>query len=168
MSIVCCKINEQTIDIASDSIIVRGYTQDKGNNKFSKLFQTNGLTIGACGVAEETSLIQMYCKTRQPRTSDEDSILDFMGDFLDWKKKKTNNYTIDNTYILVCEGKAFSIHRFFVEEVKTFQAIGAGMDYALSALYLGHTVDKAIQTACELSIYCELPMLKYSVAKHVQ
>ena len=115
MSIVCCKIQEKTIDIASDSISVNGFTQSKGGNNFSKLFQINELTIGSVGIAEETSLLRIYCKTRKPRINNEDAILDFMSEFADWKKKKTENYKLDNSYIFICNGKAFNIKNFFVD-----------------------------------------------------
>ena len=41
----------------------------------------------------------------------------------------------------------------------TYEAIGAGLDYALAALYLGHTVEDSVKTACELSVYCEQPII---------
>ena len=37
-------------------------------------------------------------------------------------------------------------------------AIGAGEDYALASLHLGHTAKEAVETACELSVYCERPV----------
>ena len=47
---------------------------------------------------------------------------------------------------------------FFIKEVTDYTAIGAGMDYSLSALYLGNTVKESIKAACHLSIYCEEPI----------
>ena len=166
MSVVCCKINETSIDIASDSIIVRGWTQNKSDNKFSKLFKVNELVIGAVGAAEEASLLHIFSKTHKPKASDEEGILEFLSEFLDWKKKKADSYKLENSYIIVFGGKAYHIHNFFINEILKYEAIGAGEEYALSALYLGHTVEKAVQTACELSIYCELPLVKFREPKH--
>jgi hypothetical protein len=33
------------------------------------------------------------------------------------------------------------------------------MNFALAALYLGNTAKRAVETAIELSIYCEAPIL---------
>ena len=38
-------------------------------------------------------------------------------------------------------------------------AIGAGMSYALAALYLGHSAERAVETAIELSTMCEAPII---------
>ena len=45
-----------------------------------------------------------------------------------------------------------------IGRVADFEAIGAGMDFALAALYLGHSVTEAVETAIELSVYCENPV----------
>ena len=58
----------------------------------------------------------------------------------------------------VFEGKVFLIEGFYVKEIEEYMAIGAGMDFALAALYLGSTVQEAIKTACHLSILCEEPI----------
>lgn len=43
-------------------------------------------------------------------------------------------------------------------EMAADEAIGWGFDFALAALYLGHPVQKAVETAIELSVYCEGPI----------
>jgi len=163
MSVVCCRIYPDSIEIASDSIIVTGWTQSKSNNDYSKLIQVNGMTIGSVGVCSESSMFQIFCKTHRPKEADADSMLDFLSEFLDWKKKKTDSYELTNQYIIVYKSKAFLAYGFFVDEIKTYEAIGAGMDYALASLYLGNTVDKSVQVACELSVYCEMPVKKFVV-----
>lgn len=168
MSIVCCKVTEDHIEIASDSIGIRCGTQEKGNNKYAKLIEMNGMIIGGVGGAGETGLFQMFCETRKPKNADEFSVMSFFSEFLSWKQEKTKMYESKNQYILAFEGHAYYIEQnFFVREILTYEATGAGMDYALSALYLGHDVCKAVETSCELSIYCEKPivLLKMDRAK---
>ncbi len=53
------------------------------------------------------------------------------------------------------------VQDYFITEVTTYEAIGVGTRYALSALCLGHSVEEAIEVACELSIYCEKPVIKF-------
>ncbi len=164
MSVVACKILPDGYEIASDSITVRWATQSKGENtKFSKLFEINGLVIGSVGSAEEASLLQMYCKTRQPASANEQDLLEFMSEFANWKKTKVSKSDITNHYIVGFEGKVFSVAGWFIQEVVTYEAIGAGMDYALAALYLGNSAHDAVKVACELSIFCEEPI--QSIAK---
>jgi len=166
MSVVCCKVTDEKIEIASDSITVRGWTQSKGkNSKFSKLTKVNGIILGGVGYAEETALFQLFCQTHKPKDATEDDILTFLSEFSDWKKKRADSHKIENPYIIVYKGKAFAIQGFLVEEIVSYEAIGAGSDFALSALYLGFDVEKAVETACELSIYCEKPVIKFEYIK---
>ncbi|MEM8487251.1 MAG: hypothetical protein AAF564_16990 [Bacteroidota bacterium] len=163
MSVVACRILPDGYEIASDSITVRWATQSKGENtKFSKLFEINGLAIGSVGSAEEASLLQMYCKTRQPAAANEQDLLEFMSEFANWKKTKVSKSDITNHYIIGFEGKVYSVAGWFIQEVVTYEAIGAGMDYALAALYLGNSAHDAVKVACELSIFCEEPIQSIS------
>jgi len=160
MSIVCCKVSKNMIEVASDSISVRGYTQSKGQNiRLAKLTKVNNLIIGSVGLAQESVLMQLFCETHQIKSPDIDSILTFLSEFSDWKKGKIDNSNIDNSYIFVLKGKAFAIGGYLVSEITDYEAIGAGMDYALAAMYLGHGVKDAVKVACELSVYCEEPVI---------
>ncbi len=158
MSIVCCKILDDRIEIASDSITVRGWVQDKGRNNMAKLCDVNGMIIGGIGMAAETSLLQIFCMTHKPASSSESDIVTLFVEFAEWKKQKTDKYEMENTYIFIFDGLAFYIQSFFVNKITTYEAIGAGQEFALAALYLGHGVEQAAETACELSIMCEKPI----------
>ena len=166
MSIVCCKVYDDRIEMASDSIGVRGWTQNRGENIiYSKLTKINDILVGSVGTMEEGVLLQIYLKTRKPKDATEDSIIEFLSEFSSWKKKRTDNPGFDGSHMLSFGGKAFTIHNYCVGEIKTYDSIGAGMDYALSALYLGTDVKKAVETACELSVYCEKPIVHYVINK---
>lgn len=166
MSIICCRVKEKEIEIAADSITVRGYTQEKGKDNYSKLFKVNEMIIGGVGISAETSMLQIYASTRKPSTPTEDGILNFISEFAEWKKRKTEKYGIENAYIIVFEGRVFMNQGFFVKEITSYEAIGAGENYALSALYLGHDVEKAVDVACELSIFCEKPIKVMKATRH--
>jgi len=164
MSVVCCKVTDEKIEIASDSITVRAFTQSKSDNiKMAKLANVNQIIIGSVGFAEEIVLMQMFCETHQPKKADMDSFLEFMSEFSTWKNEKTDNYSIENSYIFVYKNKAFAIEGYLIQEIVKYEAIGAGMDFALAAMFLGHGVREAIEVASELSIYCETPVIYYSV-----
>lgn len=163
MSVVACRVNENGYTIAADSITVRGYTQDKGKQTaFSKLFRVNGLIVGGVGMAEELSLFQVYAATHQIAMPNESAVLEFFSEFAEWKKKKIDKAGLENSYFIGVENVIFYINGWHVTRVVTFEALGAGMDYALAALHLGHTSREAVQTAIELSVFCEGPIRELS------
>lgn len=160
MSVVACKIKENGYEIAADSITVRGVTQTKGQTDHVKLFEANEMVIGGVGSAEDNSLLRLFSETHRPSGPDEYSMLEFISEFAEWKKRKTdNNGSLQNSFLIGYQGVVFTIEQWHVHKVNSYMAIGAGMSYALAALYLGHSAEKAVETAIELSIYCEAPIL---------
>ncbi len=163
MSVVAVKVTKNKITIGADSILVSGWTQEK--DKLAKLNKANGMIIGDVGDAEEGALFLLFCKTRKPREASVDALVEFMSEFQDWMNNKTGESKLSNQYILIIEKKAFMIEGFFIKEVTDYTAIGAGMDFALSALYLGNSVKDSIKAACHLSVYCEEPINIIEVEK---
>jgi len=164
MSVVACRVYKDRIEISADSIIMRGDTQEK--RKDAKIYQCNDITFGAAGVCKDSVIFNMYCKTRKPEDSTEEAILTFYHEFTNWKKDKTDgDSSIDSVFILIFKNKAFVIEDYYIKEIDDYCAIGAGMDYALSALYLGYNTIKACEVACELSTMCEAPINTFIVNK---
>lgn len=159
MSVVVCLKTKSGYEIASDSIVTRGFTQTKGQTTdFSKLFEENGMVVGLVGLVEEGMLMRLYASTNRPSAPTERGILEFLSDFSDWKNKRTSNSSIENSYIIWFQGVAFATEQWLVQKVTNYQAIGAGMDFALASLYLGHSAVEAVETAIELSVFCESPV----------
>ncbi|MCP4140026.1 MAG: hypothetical protein GY755_07010 [Chloroflexi bacterium] len=158
MSIVACKITKEGYEIAADSISVRGSTQTKNNTNRSKLVEVNNMVIGSVGYAEESSLLQIFAKTHQPAAATEEGILEFWGEFSGWKKKRMDRGDIDNAYFIGFDDIVFYINHWLIASVTSYEAIGAGKDFALAALHLGHSPEAAVETAIELSIFCEAPV----------
>lgn len=156
MSVVAVKVKKNKIIIGADSILVSGWTQEK--DKLAKLNKVNGMVIGDVGDAQEGALFLVFCKTRKPRESSVEALIEFMSEFQDWMNNKIGETKLENQYIIVLEGKAFMMEGFFIKEVTDYTAIGAGMDFALSALFLGNSVQDAIKASCHLSLYCEEPV----------
>mgnify|MGYP003304388099 CR=1 FL=1 len=64
MSVVVAKVYTDRIEMASDSIAVRGWSKvNNAANKIIKMMKYNDMIIGGCGTAEETSLFFHYMKT---------------------------------------------------------------------------------------------------------
>ena len=159
MSIVACRVDGKGYTVAADSITVRELTQQKGDRtSHSKLFEVKGLLVGGVGAAEETSLFQIFAATHHVAAASESAILEFLSEFSSWKKKKIDNATLENRYLLGVADCVFYVNGWYVTRVSTFEAIGAGQDFALAALHLGHTPEEAVRVAIELSVYCEGPI----------
>ena len=156
MSVVAVKITKDKITIGADSILVSGWTQEK--NKLAKLNEINGMIVGDVGDAQEGALFLVFSKTRKPREASVDALVEFMSDFQDWMEDKIGESKLNNQYIIIIDKKVFMMEGFFIKEITDYTAIGAGMDFALSALYLGNSVEESIKAACHLSIYCEEPV----------
>jgi|TARA_R110000803_G_scaffold14441_5_gene40130 ATP-dependent protease HslVU (ClpYQ) peptidase subunit len=163
MSVVAVRVTDKEIVIGADSILVSGWTQEK--DKLAKLNEVNGMIIGDVGDAQEGALFLIYCKTRKPREASSEALVEFMSEFQDWMSNKIEQTKLNNQYIIIIDKKAFMMEGFFIKEVTDYTAIGAGMDYALSALYLGNSVKESIKAACHLSIYCEEPINLMEIKK---
>lgn len=164
MSVVALKVEKDKIRIASDSIRVYGATQEK--DKAAKLIKVNDIIIGQSGQSRDVQYMSIFAQSHQPKEATEDYVLQFVVEFVEWCKKKDPGYNMNSDFFIIYRGKAFFISSdFFQREITTYYAIGAGADYALAALYLGQEVEKAVETACELSIYCEPPINLMEVKK---
>jgi len=162
MSIVVARVKENGYEMASDSILITGFTQDKGaRTSHSKMFSVNGMDIGGVGVCKEISWLKLYSATTKPAEPTESAVLEWYFGFIDFLKKKLGkeDIEIENNYLLGYGGKVFQICDSFVDVVKTFSAIGAGADFALAALHLGHSAAESVKVACDLSIQCEEPVV---------
>ena len=165
MSVVACRINGDGIELSADSICVQGYTQEKTSGKFAKLFEVADMVIGGVGLASENVLMQVFALTHKPASPTEADMVVFLSEFSAWKKARTDKFDMENDFIFAFEGKAFRTNGFSIKEVMDYTAIGAGMDFALAALYLEHGTVKAVETACELSVYCERPVITKRVQR---
>lgn len=162
MSVIACQVKDGKISLASDSLIAVGSTNiGSGTFKYAKLTEQNGIICGAVGTVEESAMFQLFCSTHAPEHSDTPGILSFMGEFSDWKKKKTDDCKLENDYILVVNGRCFDIRRWCITEVDKYDAIGAGQDFAMTALHLGHTAKEAVEITCKLCVYCSLPVIEF-------
>lgn len=163
MSVIAVKVYEDKIKIASDSIVVFNEATKRTDGNFVKLAKVNGMIIGSSGTAEESSLILHYANTHKPASASEKDVLSFIVEFAQWKRDITGEYNLDNAFIIVYKGKAFTVYNMFVYQVKNYDAIGAGIDFANAALYLGHSPKEAVKVACELSCFVADPIIEYEV-----
>ena len=157
MSVVVVKVLKDKIEVASDSIAVKGWSKiPTCDKKFTKMQKINDMIIGGVGSAEETSLFFHYMKTHTIENVDEKGVLDFIIEFRRWKNDLTGNNSFANDYILAFKSKVFYIESMLVIPIDDYYAIGAGADYANGALYMGASPKEAVKASCELcAMVCE-------------
>ena len=164
MSVVAVKKTEKKIKIAADSIVVCGWTRVEKTTKMAKLFEVNGMIIGSVGLASEGLLLENFALTRQPYQATEREVLNFFVDFNKYLTTELGMNKYSNSYILCYKGKAFLIDAdLFISEIKDYAAIGAGQDYSLAALHLGHSAKEAVTVACELCAFVAQPIIEYEM-----
>ena len=161
MSVVAARVYDDHIEIAADSIIVQGDMKRTGN--FSKLACINDMIIGSCGEAREIALMWQFAKTHKPEAATERDVLAFIVEFLKWKKDFGGEPEMENEYVIAYQGRLFEIEDTFVNQVKDYVAIGAGMYFATAALYLCQNPTAAVKVACDLSCYVSEPIVSYEM-----
>lgn len=158
MSVVAAKVyDDGKISVAADSIIVSGWS--KRTNNFGKLEKVNGMIIGSVGTAYESSLMWQYMRTHKPDEGTERAVLEFIVEFVRWKRELTGDATVGNDYLLAYKHKLFEISGLFVHEIHDYAAIGAGRDFATAALFLGHSPEESVKAACKLSCMVSEPIV---------
>ncbi len=159
MSVVAVKKNGGRITIGADSIRITGWgTQQK--DKLAKLFRVSkDMIVEPVGDAAIHSLFREFLKNHLPKSNTEYGWTCLMSEFTSYLNDLKNAPKLENSaFLVVYKQKVFFIDSYFVHEINDYYAIGAGMDYALAALYLGASVKEAIEAACHLSIFCEKPI----------
>ena len=124
MSVVVCKVSKDKIEMASDSIAVKGWTKiNNAQNKIVKMMKYNDMIIGGCGNSDEISLLFHYMKTHTIENMDEKGVLDFIIEFRRWKNDLTGNNALNNPYIIAYKGKAFAIEGMLVFPIDDFMPL---------------------------------------------
>ena len=163
MSVVAVKVDDEKIEVAADSICIRGW-QSMRTDQVCKLMEINNMIIGGVGLAQDNSLMFRFAQTHRPESSTEKDILSFMVEFIAWRKTYSSS-ELENSYILVCDNRAWRINEMLICEVTSYDAIGAGMDFANAAMYLDHSAQEAVKVACVLSCYVAEPIVHFTWIK---
>jgi ATP-dependent protease HslVU (ClpYQ) peptidase subunit len=168
MSVAAVKVYEDRIIIGADSQLTLGDGSHKKEVENAKIWEGNNIIVAGAGEIYEFSLFVIYCKANNPIHATDTGIFHFFVDFVAWKTEKLQReeFKLDCSYLFIFGKKAFLIDEdFYIKEINTYQAIGAGMTYAEAALYLGHSVDEALKVACRLSPDCEEPLTIFTIKK---
>jgi ATP-dependent protease HslVU (ClpYQ) peptidase subunit len=158
MTVICARVNGETIEFAADRQTSQGYRRVLvGQTTLGKLHQANGVTFGSAGFKAESQWFGLFCQTHKPEQADESAIASFMLEFVDWMKKKKSDFKSENSYLIAFRDRLFRVYDgLSVFEVPEYTAIGSGEDYAIAALYLGESPKNAAETAGQLCLGCNI------------
>ena len=106
------------------------------------------MIIGGSGYVSEIESLFVYAESHQPFDNSIRAIREFFYEFSTWKQSKGQKFDIDNDFIIAYKG-----------EIKEYAAIGAGYQYALAALYLGHSAKEAVKVSCDLDCFVAEPIV---------
>lgn len=171
MSCAAVKVYTRRIEIACDSCITQGDTIV--SSSFKKM--TRATLYGHDVILAGTGSIEVIDAFRHFLISFEyeegnkmfSSIIEFkkkLKEFVDTLDDPSREYGKNNNeYLMVIDGKAYYIHATLIEEVENFRAIGSGMPYALTAMYLEYSPEVAVAIASELDPWVSKPINVYYV-----
>ena len=160
MSVVAARIYSNRIVMAADSIVVKYGEYKDTTQDFIKMHKANGVLVGVSGKVSEASLLFHYLETHKPATGTEKAILEYLIEFVRWKKELTGDATVSNQCLLAFEGKLFQVYGITVLPVRDFASVGHGLFYANAAMHLGHTPREAVKVACDLDCFVSEPILE--------
>lgn len=168
MSVVAVKKDLTKISISADSILMSSQTNlnspgSPNQKSFTKIFSINKMIIGVVGDAEDCGLMAIFAETHNPKVPDIDSVTKFIVEFRKFKQELGGNVNSCSDFILCYQGHVFDIQGLMAMEIKTYFAIGAGEEYAMAALYLGHSTEEAVEVTCDLCCYVDKPIITYTM-----
>ena len=165
MTIIAARIKNGKITLAGDEQTSWGdymkypkkKVMDKSVKESGKIFQINGMTIGAAGSCAHSGLLQIFCKTHHPKEMTRDAILDWVIEFKEWclEKAKINFNDISVCGIIIMKRKAFTFYDHLeIYPITKFDAVGSGMNLAIGAMELGATAEEAVSVAIKYDPHC--------------
>jgi hypothetical protein len=161
MTVLVAKNTKDKIILGADTGSFYGHSGYKvhlDNHKGRlKIMQVNDIVYAGTGLVSEIINFGLFCQTRKPERSDQLGIQRFFVDFGKWLKEQNieTNGTINNHYFFVFENRLFHFQDGAVSEIleDDFVTDGAGYREAYMAMYLGRSVEEAINLTIEMNIW---------------
>ncbi len=176
MTIIACRVNKGSIEIASDDqtswgTFMKYPVKSAGDNEVKqngKLWQINGFTVGCAGSCSDIGLLQVFLKTHQPKNISRDSVLEWVIEFKEWVNSKTkipvNSVSVHG--IMIYKGKAITFFDHLeVYPITKFDAVGSGMHLAIGAMDIGATASEAVKVAIKYGHGCGGKLSKIIIKK---
>ena len=161
MTVLIAQNTKDKIILGADTGSFYGLSGDKlhlDNHKGRlKIMQVNDVVYAGTGLVSEIINFGLFCQTRKPERNDQLGIQRFFIDFGKWLKDQNieTNGKINNYYFLVFEKKLFHFQEGAVREIleDDFATDGEGFREAYMAMYLGKSVEEAINLTIQMNVW---------------
>lgn len=163
MTVIAVKVEEDKVTIASDSQTTYGYRKHIKENTTKLTRISDDFIVGSSGLAKVNQLLELFCETVKPKNNSNREIIRFFKSFEAWLDKEASSKLDTNNFLFILDKKVFHFDEYYLLEIKDYYAIGSGSDYALVALELGQSAERAVQSACKLDIFCNEPVKTFEV-----
>jgi ATP-dependent protease HslVU (ClpYQ) peptidase subunit len=164
MTVIAARKYHDKIVMAADSFI--GNDEVNYNHQCStpKMFDTGECVIGLTGSADDASLLRIFSKTHKLGDRvDQSRVMDWLMEYAEWKKSKVGEWGFKSWILLAHKSGLYVCYGISCHEVDEFASIGAGQDFANTALYLGKSPSEAAKIACRISNKCAEPVTEMEV-----
>lgn len=164
MTVVAVKVSDDGgFCMAADSCMNYGSTELPADLAFNKMIKLSHVVIAAAGYSAECSLLQQHAASffNTNRAPSEGLLLSFLSSFAKWKKETTGDEGLhpENSYFFgFRDGSVFYVHGWFISRIKSYHAIGCGMDHAFTAMDLFYDPRTAVHMAICRDVYCAGPV----------
>ena len=161
MTVLIAQNTKDKIILGADTGCFFGYSGSKfhldNHKKHLKISQVNDIIYSGTGSVSEIINFGLFCQTRKPERNDQLGIQRFFVDFGKWVKEQNiePDGKVNNNYFLVFDKKLFHFQDGAVSEIleDDFATDGAGYREAYMALYLGKSVEQAINLTIEMNVW---------------
>jgi hypothetical protein len=169
MSVLAVRVLEDSIEIASDSLVTYGM-RVQSEIEDCKLFKiSDNFIIGGVGYLRDLSLMKMFATDSKPSDNSYKSIFLYVSDYISYIKKHYDEYSPeDSIYYVIYDGKCYRIDGGYdIQEVTDIDSIGSGYESANAILLYGGNVVDAVKIACQVNPYCGGDIFKYEVKRKI-
>jgi len=162
MTVIAARKTDKGVEISWDSFCGDTYRKGKVDrlSNLDKKIDGNNFKALICGSASSGSLLKFFSKHNGIESATEMDILGYLIRFKEWCREKLPAPDLNMDMIIIMDGKIFEVDadQLVVFENTEFISMGAGQQYAATALHLGHTAEDACKIACQLSNHCLEPV----------
>lgn len=157
MTVIAARVYEDRIELAADSRVTLGDYRVVGSSEAEpmKVCSVNGMVIGGAGRKSTLQWLTYFARNHSPASESEVDVSAFILEFCEWMEKKSKSFGLENHFLVAFGSSLFKVYSSLaVMKVPEFAAIGSGGDYALAAMYLGHSPEDAARVAAKLDPWC--------------
>ena len=168
MTVLALKNYEDKIEIAADSGTFYGQDGAKENGSIKIVSPKENFHFAATGWVSEKNLFELFCLKNEPEANTRHAILRYFSDFIHWKKQFTDKLEQNCHYFIIYETLCYQIQGGFdIESIPTgsFRALGAGMQEAKCAMYLGRSPYEAVELCLKLNAWTSGEIQQLTITK---